>query len=283
MRRLLIVLVTIPWVSGCVGLFFQPYGKYVRTPAEIGLKFEDVAIKTQDDVELHAWLLPAAGPECGTILFLHGNAENISTHIASVHWLPARGFNVLLLDYRGYGSSDGMPSLAGFQTDIDAAVRYLLSRAVAADSGLVLFGQSLGAAAGIYYAAHGPHRSHLRALVADSSFSSYRGIAREKMASFWLTWSFQWIPLLTVPTAYDPIAAVSGVSPVPLLLVHGGDDRIIPAAHSERLFAAAHEPKQFWKVEGVGHIEAFRSQEMRDRLVNYLRTNLCPTLSSPSS
>jgi uncharacterized protein len=282
MRRLLIALVTIPWVSGCVGLFFQPYGKYVRTPAEIGLTFEDVAIKTQDDLELHAWLLPAEDPECGTILFLHGNAENISTHIASVHWLPARGFNVLLLDYRGYGSSDGQPSIAGLQTDIDAAVRYLLARAGAVDSGLVLFGQSLGAAAGIYYAAHGPHRGRLHALVADSSFSSYRGIAREKMANFWLTWPFQWIPLFTVPTDYDPIAAVSGVSPVPLLLVHGDDDRVIPLAHSERLFAAAREPKQFWEVEGVGHIEAFRSPKMRDRLVNYLRANLCPTLSGTS-
>ena len=278
MRRILFAIVTIPWVSGCAGLFFQPYGNHIRTPAEIGLTFEDVAIKTQDALELHAWFLSVSTPTCATILFLHGNAENISTHIASVHWLPARGFNVLLLDYRGYGSSDGTPSLAGFQLDIDAAVSYLLGRADVDQSTLVVFGQSLGAATAIYYAAHGAHRSDIRGLVADSAFSGYRGIAREKMASFWLTWPFQWIPLLTVPTVYDPLAAVSGVSPIPLLLVHGDEDRIIPPAHSERLFAAAREPKQFWKVEGAGHIEAFRSPAIRNRLVDYLRTNLCPTL-----
>lgn len=282
MRRLLIALVTIPWVSGCVGLFFQPYDKYVRTPDEIGLAYEDLTIETKDNLKLHAWYLPASKPVCATILFLHGNAENISTHIGSVYWLPARGFNVLLLDYRGYGSSQGSPSLSGFQADVDAAMSYLVGRPDVDKSRLLLFGQSIGAATAIYYAANGKQRNQIHALVADSAFASYRGIAREKMAGLWLTWPFQWIPLLTMSATYDPQVAIADVSPIPLLLVQGDRDQIVPMTNGDRLFAAAREPKQFWKVEGVGHINAFRLPEMRDRLVNYLHTNLCPTLSATS-
>ena len=282
MRRAIIVIAGVCALSGCVRLFFQPYREYVRTPAQIGLDYQDIAIETRDKLQLHAWYLPASAPQCATVLFLHGNAENISTHIASVYWLPERGFNVLLLDYRGYGPSTGSPSIAGLQTDIDAAMRYLIERSPGNPPRLVLFGQSLGAAAAIYYAAHGARRGDIRALVADSAFASYRDIAREKMADFWLTWPFQWIPDFTVPIDYDPKAAVKAVSPIPLLLVHGAQDRIVPIDNSRRLFEAASEPKQFWRVEGAGHIGAFHSASLRTRLVSYLHEHVCPSLSGAS-
>lgn len=280
MRRLLAPLLLTLSLPACIGLFFQPYRPYVRTPADIGLAYEDVTFEAADRVPLHGWFLPASAPACATILFLHGNAENISTHIASVYWLPAHGFNVFLFDYRGYGASGGSPSVAGIQTDIDAAMRYVLGRS---DHGpVVMYGQSLGGAAAIYYAAHGSLRDHIRSLVAESSFASYRGITREKLAGFWLTWPFQWLPKLTISDKYSPIAAIGRVAPIPLLLVHGTKDPIVPLRDGERLFAAAHEPKRFWKVEGAGHIAAFRSPAMRERLIAYLRGRLCPDLPRPA-
>jgi fermentation-respiration switch protein FrsA (DUF1100 family) len=277
-RRLLVFALLPLVLSACAGLFFQPYGAYVRTPAQLGLDYQDVEIETNDSVGLRAWFLPGSAPVCATVLFLHGNAENISTHIGSVYWLPARGFNVLLLDYRGYGASSGTPSFAGIQADIEAAVRYLLGRTDVGRRRIVVFGQSLGAAAAIYYVAHSAHRTAIRALIAESAFSGYAEIAREKMASFWLTWPFQWVPQLTVPTRYDPLAAVGGVSPIPLLIVHGEQDRIIPVEHGERLYAAAREPKELWRVAGAGHIETFTSERWRERLVAYLRERVCPEL-----
>jgi uncharacterized protein len=281
MRRLLAPLLLTLLLSACIGLFFQPYRPYVRTPADIGLTYEDVTFETDDGVRLHGWYLPASRPSCATILFLHGNAENISTHIASVYWLPARGFNVFLFDYRGYGASSGSPSLAGIQRDIDAAMRYVLGRR---DHGpAAMYGQSLGGAMAIYYAAHGRLRAHIRSLVVESSFASYRGITREKLAGFWLTWPLQWLPKLTISDKYSPVAAIGQVAPIPLLLVHGDKDPIVPLQDGERLFAAAHEPKEFWKVEGVGHIAAFRSPAMRERLTAYLRGQLCPDLPRPAA
>lgn len=267
------ILLVAALLAGCTNLFFYPWPQHVRTPEQIGLVYEDIWLEADDGVRLHGWFLPAQGPACTTVLFLHGNAENISTHIASVYWLPPRRFNVFLLDYRGYGASAGRPSLAGIQRDIDAAMRYVLARADPA--GIVIFGQSLGAAAGIYYTAHSDHRPRIRALVVESAFVSHRAIAGEKLAEFWLTWPLQWLAGLTVSDAYRPLSAIPSVAPVPLLLIHGERDRIVPIAHAERLYAAARAPKDFWRYDG-GHIAAFRSEAMRDRLVSYLTRHACP-------
>lgn len=247
----------------------------MRTPHDVGLAYRDVVLRTEAGLALHAWWLPAAAPACGTVLFLHGNAENISTHLAAVYWLPARGFNVLLLDYRGYGASEGSPSLSGLQEDIATAVRHLATRPGIDSRRLVLFGQSLGGAAAVTYTARSPYRGHIRALVADSAFSSYRGIVREKLGSSWLTWPFQWLAW-TVSDDLSPIAAVDEVSPIPLLLVHGERDTIVPAAHSQRLYAAAREPKQLWLVDDAGHIATFGTERWRQRLLSYLYPRVCP-------
>ena len=81
-----------------------------------------------DGSKLHAWFLPAQGRAKGTVLHLHGNAANVSNHLPLVAWLPPRGFNVLTLDYRGFGRSQGTPSLDGVVDDAAAALEYLRTR-----------------------------------------------------------------------------------------------------------------------------------------------------------
>ncbi|MBI3777752.1 MAG: alpha/beta hydrolase [Gammaproteobacteria bacterium] len=255
---------------GCSGVFFQPYRGHVQTPKNLGMAYEDVNFQAGDGTPLHAWFLPAEGRVQGTILFLHGNAENISTHIMSVRWLPARGFNVFLLDYRGYGASGGVATLSGVQDDMDAALRHLLARKDVDPDRVVVLGQSLGGAIAIYNVAHSPYRRHIRALAVESAFASYREITREKLAAFWLTWPLQWPLSWTVSDAYNPSAAVAGVSPIPLLIIHGDRDSIVPMHHGQELYDLAREPKQIWIVPGGGHIQAFQSQIYRDRFVAYL-------------
>lgn len=270
-RRLLLIAGMMLVLAGCNGMFFFPYRTQVRSPDQLGLKYEDVYYLARDGTRLHAWFLPGTSQAQGTILFLHGNAENISTHIMSVHWLPAQGFNVFLPDYRGYGESAGEPSMEGVQDDVDSALRSLLARPDVEPDRIVVFGQSLGGAIAIYNVAHSPYRKHICGLAVESAFSSYRGIAREKLGSFWLTWPLQYPLSLLVSNRYSPDDAVAMISPIPLLIIQGDRDPIVPVGHARRLFELAREPKKLWVVPGGGHIQAFQRQTYRDRFVAWLK------------
>lgn len=109
-------------LSGCTGVFLQPDrvahfpGRSVETPVT------DVWITAPDGTALHALYLPARGRARATVLYLHGNAENLSSHIHLARWLPGRGYNLLALDYRGYGRSEGRAGVAGVHQDVQAAL-----------------------------------------------------------------------------------------------------------------------------------------------------------------
>ena len=271
MLRSLTALLAMLMLGGCTGLFFQPMNRHVRTPADIGLKHEDIELRASDGVALHAWFLPAATtPARATVLFLHGNAENISTHVAAVQWMPAAGYDVLLLDYRGYGRSSGVPTVDGAMRDIDAATRYLVGRVGIRRDRMVLFGQSLGGSLAAWYAARGPRRHVFSGVVVDSAFSSYREIARDALDTVWWTRWAKWPASYTVDDSFSPVSVVGDIAPVPVLFIAGGRDRIVPPAHSERLFAAASAPKAYWLFPEAGHIGALTDPQARERLVGWI-------------
>jgi fermentation-respiration switch protein FrsA (DUF1100 family) len=257
-------------LAACSNAFFYPQRPLQLTPARVGLDYRDIYLDSSDGTRLHAWYLPAQGESKGAILFLHGNAGNISTHLSSVYWLPAAHYDVFLLDYRGYGASAGSVSIDGSLQDVEAGIGWLSARAAVRERGMVVFGQSLGGALAVYAVANSRHRSAIKALIIDSAFSSYRGIAREKLAGFWLTWPLQWPLSLTVSDTYSPLAAIGKVSPIPVLILHAEHDSIIPLRHAERLYAAAKEPKSFWRINEGGHIAALTQETYRQRFKNYL-------------
>lgn len=257
-------------LSGCTGIIFQPMKPLVRSPDEIGLDYEDVYLESRDGTRLHGWFLTAEGEAKGTVLQLHGNAENISTHIGSVYWLPARGFNVFLLDYRGYGLSGGKPSLAGAVMDVESAVQWLLDQKEEDRKRVVVLGQSLGGALGAYALATSGLSARIRALVLDSTFGDYRDLAREKFGEIWFTWPFQYPLSWTIDDDYASIRVIPKISPTPVLVIHSEQDPIIPAHHARRLFEAAAEPKDLWIVPDGLHISALNKPEIRDRLATYL-------------
>jgi uncharacterized protein len=261
-------------LSSCTQLFFHPYSYLMDTPERHGLEYRIENFQAADGTALNAWFLPARikdGEKAkATVLFLHGNAENISTHFRNVAWLPAEGINVLALDYRGYGASNGEPSLAGMQLDIDAAMRNLLAHKDVDPDKIIIFGQSLGGSLAIYYAAHSAYRANICAVVIDSAFFDYRQIVKEKLAGLFLTWPFQWLPWLTMDDDYSPANAVASISPLPLLLIHGDQDVVVPTHHSQQLFERAKEPKELWIVPGAGHTQSLNDEAVRKRLVEYL-------------
>jgi len=256
-------------LSACNSLFFYPSQKKFFNPKEIGLEYEDVSLVDREGKRLHAWWLPAKKPAKGNILFLHGNAENITSHVQSVHWLPAEGWNVFLFDYQGYGESEGSPTFENCVNDSEEALRWLQAR----DAGpIVLLGQSLGASMGVNLASRKEDRALLRAAIVDSGFSSFRGIFRDKLGQFWLTWPFQYPLSLLVSSGYDPLPLVPGLDGLPLLFLHGQKDEIVPPYHSERMFEKARNPKDIWRSPDANHIQMLHMPEYRKKLLDYLKT-----------
>lgn len=257
MRGVLLML-SLLGLTGCANsLFYYPDRVDYEPRLTEAIPHEDVWIDSSDDVRLHGWFLKARGTARATVVYLHGNAQNLTAHAAYVDWLPAAGYNVLIPDYRGYGMSTGQPSREGLLADALSSWRYARSRPDVDPEKLILFGQSLGGANALALAGR-EKLPGLRAVIADSAFSSYSRIGREKILQIpvlgYLLWPFS--PLI-VSGGLSPEPVVKRISPVPLLLIHGDHDSVVPASHSERLYDRAGVPKLLWTVHGGGHTEAF--------------------------
>ncbi len=255
-------------LSGCNRLFFHPTTAEILTPDKLGLKYENIYITTPDNVKIHGWHLPATGAKKGSIIFFHGNAQNITTHIASVYWLPKYGYSVYIFDYRGYGQSQGQPSIEGLIIDANSVINYV-SQSLN-EGNIVIFGQSLGGAIAINAIAELESKDHIKGIVIDSSFSGFRKIAREKLSELWLTWMFQYPISLAFSASYDFGIAAEKIAPIPLLVIHGNADHIIPFHHGKAIFRAASPPKILWEIDGGKHIDSMTKKKIRDDFVKFL-------------
>ena len=256
-------------LGGCTNLIFQPTRHIVITPDAISVEYEDVYLKANDGVMLHGWRLYSDRPATGTILFFHGNGENISTHMANVYWLVDKGYDVLLFDYRGYGKSQGTPDLDLIVQDAQDMIGYAVAH-TQADAELVVMGHSFGASLSIYAVAHSRYKSRISALVSIAAFSDYHDVAQDALARSWLFWLFQWPLSFTIDDSYSPLESVADVSPVPLLLMHSRSDEMIDYYHVQALFDAAVEPKKLITITG-DHNHVFNLQSNRELLLGYLR------------
>ncbi|MFZ2301071.1 MAG: alpha/beta hydrolase [Gallionella sp.] len=238
-------------------VFYPETGReIIATPRQSGLPYEDVRLATEDGISLHGWYIPAMQPR-GTVLFLHGNAGNISHRIDSLQMFHRLGYNTLIFDYRGYGNSGGTPSEQGTYHDAEAAWRYLTEQRHIPACRIALFGESLGGAVGARLAAiPAPDASQRRvmavrqkpaALVIASGFTSVPELARH----FYPYLPVQWLARIRYDTEKN-LRAVTA----PVLIAHSPDDEIVPFEHGRALFAAANPPKRFLELAG-GHNDGF--------------------------
>lgn len=210
------------------------------TPAAIGLAYEDAAVTASDGVRLHGWFVPAPGPG-PAVLFLHGNAGNVSHRLDKLALLHGLGASVLLLDWRGYGASEGAPDEPGLTRDAEAGWAWLRVR-TAGGARLVAYGESLGGSLAVHLAAH--HAAD--GLVLEGAPTSILAVAQHH---------YPWLPVaLLLAARYDalgPIAHVRG----PILILHARDDAIVPFAMAEALQRAAPAGARLVPLTG-GHNDA---------------------------
>ena len=271
MRRLFCALLLL--LQGCSGLLFYPEPGLPFTPQKAGLEYRDVWLQAADGTRLHAWWLPAKPGVAvkGTLLHLHGNGGNLAWHLGGSYWLPEQGYQVLLLDYRGYGQSAGSPSLPEVYQDIEAAFAWLEQSPQVQGRPLVLLGQSLGGALAVHYLAERPQRrAQLQALVLDGVPASYREVARYTLGNAWLTWPLQ-VPLSwLVPDGDSALDAMPQLQGLPILIYQSIDDPVVPLANGVQLYQAAPPPRVLQPTRG-GHVQTFAEPVWREVLLRYLQ------------
>ena len=201
-------------------LLYLPSGPPRTTPAEVGLEFEAVELVAADGTRLSAWWIPAREPWAGALV-AHGNAGNISNRLHIARAWKAMGVSTLLFDYRGYGASDGSPSEAGLYADATAAYGELVRRLGLAGLGperAIAHGESLGGAVVVELALREP----LGAVVIESAWSSLPELASRL---------YPFLPVrLLLRERFDTLERVAKLD-VPLLVLHGRGDEIVPFEH----------------------------------------------------
>jgi uncharacterized protein len=243
-------------------MIYYPDRHIEQTPDQAGLPYEDITLTASDGVHINGWLVSGdSGNNANlTVLLLHGNAGNISHRLEKLAILRDLGVDTFIIDYRGYGRSEGQPNEAGTYRDAQAAYDYLVSQRKVAPRHIIVYGESLGSA----IAADLASKQEVGGLILEEAFTSV-GDVGQKMFPFL---PVRWL----VRNKYDTLSKMPRIK-VPLLMFHSVDDEIFNIRHAQRLLAAAHDPKQLVELHG-GHNDAFlvSAPTYRDALQKFLAT-----------
>ena len=253
-------------LNSCDSLFYYPSKKIDITPAELGFKYEDLKIKTQDQETLNAWHIKSGIKRLGTIIHFHGNAHNMSSHVRFVSWLVPFGFDVISFDYRGYGRSTGTPTRKGLYIDAVTILEHFKD----VDE-LFVIGQSLGGAVSIPAIAK-VQPKHLKAVIIDSSFSSYRGSFAKKAEQILFFSPIATLLSYLVGDDYNPLEYAEKIIQ-PTLLLHGDKDRVVPYSESQEL--QKYFPNvEFWTHPDADHTQSFMEAYYQRRIVDWICSKL---------
>lgn len=246
-------------------MVFFPTSEMEATPADIGLDFEDVFIEVGDSEQVHAWYVPAriednADNNSGapTVLFFHGNGGNISGRLPTIELIAGLGANIMLVDYRGYGRSDGAPSEDNMFSDALAGYRRLIDTKGTPPDQIILFGRSLGGAVAIELAT----RVECAGLIVESSFTSAKAMGKLM---------FPYFPVgLLLKHKFSSIDKISKIN-CPLLVTHSKEDDMIPFQMGRALFEKALGPKRMVVISGLHNERDYmQDSSYRESLENIL-------------
>ena len=219
-------------------LFFPDFEgrQLVHSPADVGLNYSDVELRTSDGIRVHGWFVPHPDART-TLIYCHGNAGNIGRRIGALLRWHNLGVAVLIFDYPGFGQSEGQPSEQGTYASARAAWKYLTDdRQIPADD-ILIFGRSLGGGVAVQLASE----VDAKGLIVESSFTSVPDIAAEE---YW------WMPVQQLMTIRFETKNKLKLVDYPVLVLHSADDQVVPFDHGQKLFEIANEPKQFLQMRG---------------------------------
>ena len=257
--------------------FYKERGEPL-SPADLQLSFEEFSFSSADDQRLHAWFIPAGDRSRGTIFYLHGVGDNKISGLRLAQVFHSHHFNVMMYDSRAHGKSEGRYCTYGFyeKFDVSKAIDILSERVKYPLGAIGLFGTSMGAAIAVQAASVEPR---IRAVVAEGCFTNLRTITVDyQKRLLWMPWHFlrnvamkrsEYIAHFSHHEV-SPLRALAIVN-IPILFIHGKNDVRIKYQYSEQLFAAAHDPKELYLIDGANHtdIHNIAQKEYENRVAGF--------------
>jgi fermentation-respiration switch protein FrsA (DUF1100 family) len=220
---------------------FRPSRDVLKTPAKLGIPFDQCFVETDDGCRLSAWHVSPEYP-IGSIIYFHGNSGNLGILVEILAMFYRHSLQVFALDYRGYGWSTGTPTEHGLYTDALSAVAYFQENFRKPGLPTVFWGRSLGGCVASYAAG----KAAPDGLVLETTFASKSTLLKSlpHMRPFQI---FSKMKL-------DTVGHLRNLQ-VPVLVVHGDKDRTVPFEQGQLLYRRLKDPKEFFRVKGAGHID----------------------------
>ncbi len=247
---------------------FSPQSEFVDNPSLLGLKYEEVNLKSDDGVTLNAWYLPAETSR-PVILYCHGNAGNISHRLEHLKLIHDLGYSIFIFDYRGYGKSTGKISERGTYYDAALAWQYLILDRKFSPDNIIVYGRSLGASVAAWLSArHTP-----AALIIESAFDSIQSLGSQLYPFLPVKWLTRF--------SYNTLNHIRAVK-CPVLVIHSIEDEVIPYSHGKELYKNIHGEKTFLKITG-SHNTGFQTSgdHYVEGIRNFLMDVIPPLTVSP--
>ncbi|MEE8637669.1 MAG: alpha/beta hydrolase [Candidatus Margulisiibacteriota bacterium] len=254
MRYLLLILGTLLVINLFIvplyepSLIYFPAREIGRDPGSIGLAYEDVYIRTEDGVKINGWFVKNNDSN-KVILLFHGNGGNISHRLPLIKLLYDLPANIFIIDYHGYGRSEGKPSEQNLYLDARASYDHLIDQKKYQPEQIIVMGSSLGGAVATELAVS----RKIGGLVLLRSFTSVPAMAPR------LNPLYRW-PIIWPRSKFDSLARISRIK-APLLIVHSKEDEMIPCRMSVSLYEKALQPKKLLLLEKGGHNDLYATPE----------------------
>jgi fermentation-respiration switch protein FrsA (DUF1100 family) len=230
--------------------------KHLEEPAKYGLpKFEELKITTSDNVKLTAWYIPAKKGK-PTLAYFHGNAGNLGRRAEKFKDFANTGIGILAISYRGFGTSEGLPTEEGLYNDARAAIKYLEEKGLK-PSDITLYGESLGTGVAIQMATE----DHFHAIILEAPYDRISARAAEL---------YPYAPIdFLLKDKFDSISKISKINE-PIMIFHSKDDKVMPFKHGQKLFDAANQPKKLYVFENAGHSH-FNHDELAKLVIEFTK------------
>lgn len=255
---------------GCSNMLYYPTPiKYIH---EKSLKYppQEINLQNKDKEDLVAWYFEAPKNirKNTTLIFFHGNGQNLSAHFLSLYWILEYGYNFLIFDYEGYGPNAGQPNPQNTVETGQLAIKWVSENRP--KDKMAIFGQSLGGNVALRTLSENTSFIPCHVTI-ESSFLSYKKIAQSVLNRNWFTWPFQFLAYILLSDKYAISSRLQSLPQTHYLVLHGKQDEVVPFKFGAELFEALPDNKKFIEIPDGKHSNAFtRRLEYRPILLDQL-------------